>query len=64
MGELFQARLAALSPGQEAKLGVLLPGHSGPSLDSDGTQSASLDTSLLDRLLRPNKALLSHEVRT
>ncbi|KAK0146502.1 hypothetical protein N1851_014165 [Merluccius polli] len=52
LGELFQARLGELSSGQEAVLGAWFP-----------RQGDLLTTSLLDRLHRPSRGVLSQHVR-
>lgn len=64
LGELFQARLGALSPGQEVKLGELSSGQGGPFWDLHGTPAGSRTASLLERLHRPCRGLLSPDVRT
>ncbi|XP_078140393.1 uncharacterized protein LOC144539411 [Centroberyx gerrardi] len=61
LGELFQARLGVLPSGQEPKLSAWFPGQGGPPWDLHGTPAGSHAASLLDRLHRPSRGLLSHD---
>lgn len=60
LGELFQARLGGPPSGQEAHLCVLFQDQG----DLKGTLSDSHAASLLYRLHKPNRGLLSEDVRT
>ncbi len=64
LGELFQARLGVPPSGLEANLYVLFQDQETPSGDFKGTLSDSHAASLLYRLHKPSRGLLSEDVRT
>ncbi|GLD57322.1 uncharacterized protein AKAME5_000956100 [Lates japonicus] len=61
LGELFQARLGTPHSGQEANLCVWFQDQGAPSRESQGTLSDSHAASLLQRLHKPSRGLLSED---
>ncbi|KAF7667131.1 hypothetical protein LDENG_00077930, partial [Lucifuga dentata] len=61
LGELFQARLGVTPSEQENNLCVWFPGQGSPARDLTGTVAGSHAASLLDRLHRPSRGLLSED---
>lgn len=64
LGELFQARLGVPPSGLEDNLCVLFQDQETPSGDLKGVLSDSHAASLLYRLHKPSRGLLSEDVRT
>lgn len=64
LGELFHARLGISAAGQEANLSVLFQDQEASSGDLKGPPLDSHAASLLYRLHKPNRGLLSEDVRT